>query len=90
MFGRGFGEEKSKSLCSGPSWSDRASRAVTQGSRGRAIVDPDLFGRRLARWMFRGGRPKGSLRAYKNHKLVEAPLLHRDPSAPEKLLSCER
>ena len=63
---------------------------VRKAAEEGAIVDPDLFGRGLARGMLRGGRPKGSLRAYKNHKLVEAPLLHRDPSAPDRLLSCER
>ena len=55
-----------------------------RASREGKFYDPDDLPRRGPRE--RGGRPQGSLRAYKGtHKPIEAPTLRRDPTATTKL-----
>ena len=68
---------------------DRSEADLKRAGRRRAsregkFHDPDDMPRRGPR--NRGGRPQGSLRAYKGtHKPIEAPTLRRDPSAMTKL-----
>ena len=59
---------------------------LRETARAGRVVEPELRGRGVARRKKNGGRAKGKARAYENtHRPVGAPILRRDPTAPEKL-----
>ena len=56
-----------------------------QAQAGR-VVDPELRKKGVAKAKQPGGRPKAKARGYeKTHRPLGAPILRRDPTAPEKL-----
>ena len=57
-------------------------RAVEKGR----VVDPELRGKGVAKKAKKSGRPEERKRGYeKTHRPLGAPILRRDPTAPEKL-----